>query len=177
VTGTSRRAAAETAHLDALGRLQFDVLRMLLPGMNQANGDGYVSYLEEAVALARGHGFKPLGGGSSRFAVELETGCRRSRDVAKIAYSVEGLLLNLQEAIFWLAARPRGISRYLAPSLLLAPTLVLIQERVEVCGPPLVERIGASRKRERELDKKLDPNARAVQGQDHGSQGGASAAR
>lgn len=122
-------------NLDALGRLQLEALRALMR-RRVRDEDHYVSILEEAVQMARERGFKPLGIGSTRFAVELEDGT-----VAKLAYRFPGLLLNLQEAVFTLVF-PRELTRHLTPCLALAPSLVLVQERVAAIGASLPESWG-----------------------------------
>jgi hypothetical protein len=131
-----------SAQLEALERLQAELLRTLERG---GAGVHPQPYLEKAIGIAGRHGFEVIGGGSSRIAIPLG-------DVAaKLAWQPEGLLLNLNEAVTWLAADPK-IRRYFTPGILLSPALVLLQERVEVCGPPLIDYIGLSTEEERQLD-------------------------
>jgi hypothetical protein len=138
--------AEETlGQLDALGRLQVELLRELVP----EPPTGPEPYLKEAIRIAHRHGFEVIGGGSSRIAVPFED------KVAKVAWWEEGLRLNLQEAVVWLAVDPQT-RRYFAPCILLAPTFVLLQEHVEVCGPPLTDCLAVSKKRERELATNRD---------------------
>jgi hypothetical protein len=141
----------EKAAVDTLERLQAEALRELMSEAHACEGDGaYIPCLKRAVAMAREHGFKPIGGGSSRIAVELPR-----RKVAKVAYTIPGLLHNLQEAIFWLIFPP-PLNRWLTPCVRLLPSLVLVQERVEVVGTPLIDYFEATPRRRSELDRLED---------------------
>jgi hypothetical protein len=144
-----------------LAELQREALRELAPDAHGAEGQGaYIPYLKAATELASDHGFAPLGGGSSRFAVEAGE-LRGVRAVAKLAYTAPGLVHNLQEAIFWLVF-PAQVRRYLAPSLALAPSFVLLQERVEVLGPPLLDALELDDLGEQELDRVLKRYEREI---------------
>src|SRR5687767_12211597 len=75
-----------------------------------------------------------LGAGPPAWPIEC------GRAVAKVAHHLAGLAWNLQEAAAWLSF-PHDFRKHLAPCVALTPELVLIQERVTVVGPPLLDPI------------------------------------
>lgn len=132
--------------LELLARLQLDALetpaitlaRSRLSGEEYDGGEpmDVAEPVNAAAALAREHGFRPVGCGSTRVAVE----CAEGGAVAKVAFDFRGLLYNVQEATSWLAL-PEPIRHHMAPSRVLTPALVLVQERADVIGPPLTESV------------------------------------
>jgi hypothetical protein len=130
--GANTQPVSGVAQLRALEQLQAELLTDLAPEMATREGSDYEDLLLRAVARAEADGHAVLGAGSSRMAVETNLG------VAKLAYDYRGLVWNLQEAAAWLVL-PRRMRAHLAPGVVLAPGLVLVQERVEPLSPTLIE--------------------------------------